>query len=75
MIEALVKTLGAGLSIWQSKEKRKYVDKLIRLKREYYEEYNKEVSDDSVLDGLVFELELLGIAFASKVTESDIADK
>ena len=67
MTDALFKALASGLSIWQSKEARKYLDKLIKLKTDYYEEYNQEISDDAVLDNIRFELRILGEAFTSKV--------
>ncbi len=69
MIGSLFKVLGAGLELWESKEKRKYVDKLIKLKREYYEESNKERPDSAILDNLEFELELLCNAFSSKASQ------
>lgn len=75
MINSFMKSLGAGLSIWEHKEKRKYVDKLMKLKRDYYEESNKDISDDAILDNIEFELELLGIAFSSKVTQKNAANK
>jgi len=75
MIDSLFKVLGSGLALWESKEKRKYVDKLIALKKEYYEEYNKEISDDAVLDNIRYELQFLGEAFSSKVGASDATDK
>ena len=69
MTEALIKSLSAGLSLWKSKEARKYVNKLMGLKRDYYEEYNKSLSDrdDAVLDNIEFELRLLSEAFSSQV--------
>lgn len=75
MTEALFQALASGLSLWQSKEARKYVDKLIRLKRDYYEEYNQEISDDAVLDNLRFELRLLSEAFSSKVGAENTENK
>ena len=74
MTEALFLALHSGLSIWQSKESRKYLDKLIKLKKEYYEEYNQEISDDAVLDNIRFELRLLSEAFSSKVGAANPKD-
>lgn len=67
MTEALFLALQSGLSIWQSKEARKYLDKLLKLEKEYYEEYNQEISDDAVLDNIRFELRLISKAFNSQV--------
>lgn len=67
MFESLVKTLGVALSIWEHHEKTKYIDKLVRLKREYHEEINKPFGsrDNNVLDHLEFELRLLSDAWAA----------
>lgn len=75
--EALLKVLGAGLSIWDSKEKSKYVDRLMRLKKEFYDEYNKpqDSRSDAILDGIEFELRVLSLAFSSSVGKQDAADK
>jgi len=71
MVESLFKVLASGLSLWQSKESRKYLDKLIRLKKEWYEEYNLDRPDMAKLDNIEFELRLLSEAFASKVGKPD----
>lgn len=58
MIEALLKALTTGLSIWEHKEKNKYLDRVIKLKKDWYEEYEKELSlrDHAVLDHIEREL-------------------
>ena len=73
MVDALIKCLAAGLEIWNSKEKTKYIDKLVSLKKEYYEESNKPLPerDDAVLDNLEFELRLLASGFAASVGKPD----
>jgi hypothetical protein len=73
MFESLLVVLGAGLQLWLSKEKTKYVDKLISLKKDYYEESNKpfDLRSDAVLDNLEFELRILGTAFAANVGKQD----
>ena len=78
MIGALFQSLAAGLSLWQSSEKRKYLDKLISLKRDYYEEFNKgpSVRSDAILDNIQFELQLISLAFSSAVTgEQNLTNK
>ena len=54
MIQALFEALSAGLGIWKSKESRKYLDKLMKLEKKYYEAINKseEDWDDAVLDNI-----------------------
>jgi len=75
MIQTILQVLSAGLSIWEHKESRKYQDKLIKLEKEIYEEYNKEIPDNAVLDNLYFELQLLGKAFYSEIGTKNSLDK
>lgn len=67
MLEILFKVLGAGLSIWDSKEKTKYTDQLIQLKKDFYEEFNKGPGhrSNAVLDNIERELLILAEVFAS----------
>jgi len=67
MLESLIGALKSGLSLWESTESRKYIDKVIRLEREYYEEDNKQRPDMAVLDNIEFELRLVCESFSSKV--------
>lgn len=69
MGELVLQILGAGISLLNEKEKHKYVDKYLDLKKRYNEEINRpenEYSDDFVAR---VELELLdlGRAFAISV--------
>lgn len=66
MISSVFKVLEAGLGLWKSKESRKYLDKVIKLKREWYEEYNKETSDHAILDNIERELLILCESFSSQ---------
>ena len=67
MFETLLRALGTGLSIWESKEKTKYVDRYISLKTSYYREFNKPdaARSDAVLDNLRDELCILSDAFSA----------
>jgi hypothetical protein len=60
MFAAILGIAEAALSIWSSKLKQKYIDKVENLKREYYAEINKprEERDNAALDNLEFELRL-----------------
>ena len=71
MIKALFEALGAGLELWGTKESRKYLDKLIRLEKEYYEESNLSRPDMAKLDNIKFELRLLSKAFAAEARKPD----
>lgn len=69
MFASLLGILGSALSIWDNKEKRKYIDKMLQLKKDYYEEFNKPlaVRSDAVLDNLEFELRNLADAVAADI--------
>lgn len=69
MWESLAKALAAGLSLWDHKEKNKYVEKLMDLEKERHEEINKpmEDRDNSAIDRLDFELCVLCNSFSSIV--------
>lgn len=75
MVESILGILEAGLSLWQSYEKRKYVDKLMSLKRDYYNELKKDPAErsDAVLDNIRFELLNLGAGFSAAVKVENLA--
>ena len=77
MIDSLFKALAAGLSIWESKEKTKYVDQLMSLKKDYYAEWNKDpaIRSDAVLDDIKLKLRILCDAFSTGVIGKDSAPK
>jgi hypothetical protein len=77
VIETALKLLETGLSLWLHKEKTKYVDKLMDLKRKYYEEINRpaDLRNDAVLDSLEFELCVLALAFTSSVGKPNAQDQ
>lgn len=74
MISTIFGILGSALSIWESKEKTKYMDKYIKLKKEWYEEYHKEPRDDASLDNLEFELKLLVDAVSAEIERSNASN-
>lgn len=75
MIQVIFNVLQAALQLWENKEKTKYVDKLISLRKSYHEEINKspDTRSDAVLDDIEFELRVLSIAFSTTVTGSNVA--
>lgn len=77
MFEALLKVLGSGLSLWESSEKRKYVDRLMALKKDYYEEFSKDpaIRSDATLDNIIRELCILGDAFSTSVGAENASPK
>ena len=83
MIRVVMELAKSALSLWESKEKTKYYDRLIKLEKEWYEEYNKptmeeapdlrprEWRDNAVLDRLDNELLILGKVISTKIGESN----
>lgn len=69
LIDSIFMALGSGLKLWSSHESRKYIDKYINLKKDYYEEINKpeHLQDHAKLDNIEFELKLLCVGFNSSV--------
>lgn len=72
MITEIISLLGAGLSLWDHKEKNKYRDRLTELERKWREEISKPRAkqSDAVLDNIEFELVLLAKGFAGSVAEA-----
>ena len=73
-MDNLFKALAAGLTLWQHKDAREYLDLVIKLRREWYEEYNKEVPIDSVLDNIELQLQHISESFSSQVGISYFKD-
>ncbi len=71
----IIGLLNTGLNLWESKEKRKYTAKLIKLKKDYYEEYNKENPDDAILDNLEWKLRTLCKSFGSEARTENPTSK
>jgi len=71
MTTALIGALKAGLSLWDHKEKHKYIDKVLKLEKDYYEEDNKERPDHARLDNIDWELRLICEVFSSKVGKTN----
>lgn len=77
MFEQLAKALAAGLSLWEHKEKNKYKERLLELRREYRAEDAKPVGTgdgcrrNNVLDNLWDELCLLNDSWTGQVGEKD----
>ena len=72
MIEALTGALKSGLSLWESKESRKYIYRVIKLEKEYYEEDNKDRPDMALLDNIEFQLRLISHSFSSQVSKQNL---
>lgn len=64
-IQLILGILEQGLKLWNSKEADKYISKLISLKKDWYEEYNKPISErsDVKLDTIELQLRILCQSF------------
>lgn len=67
MFELILGLLEVGLQLWLEKEKNKYTDRMLDLKRRYYEEFNKpdNVRSNAILDNVEFELRQLAREFTT----------
>lgn len=61
-----VGVLKAGLELWSSKEATKYLDRVVKLEKEYNDEMAKHPDDrsDLSIDGILLELRILGQSFS-----------
>jgi chorismate mutase len=69
MFSAILGIIEAALSIWSSKLRQKYIDRVGEIKRAYYEEYNKPDAErsDAVLDNLANELCIAAQELATEI--------
>jgi chorismate mutase len=69
MFIAILGIVEAALSIWASKLRQKYIDRVGEIKRAYDEEYNKPDSErsDAVLDNLERELCIAAEELAAEI--------
>lgn len=77
MVNLLLGVLEQGLKLWNSHESTKYLDKLLKLKREWYEEYNKPLDErsDNRLDDIEFELRILADSFIQAAQAQNTQNK
>lgn len=64
-VKLILGVLEQGLKLWNSKEANKYLDKLIKLRKDWYEEYNKPLDErsDVKLDSIELQLKILCQSF------------
>lgn len=57
-LELILGVLKEGLKLWNAKESSKYIDRVIKLEKEYYEELSRPEDERSqlALDKCLFEL-------------------
>lgn len=56
MFEAILALLTSGLNFLDDKLKTKYIDEMIDIKQQYYDEQNKPDADWALLDNLEFRM-------------------
>jgi hypothetical protein len=63
--ELIMKVLEQGLILWNTSESNKYLDKLIKLKKGWHEEYSKPLDErsDVKLDTIELQLKILCQSF------------
>jgi hypothetical protein len=73
-VKLILGILEQGLKLWNSKEATKYIDKMIKLKKEWYEEYNKPLNQrsDVKLDFIELQLRILCQSFIQAPKRTDI---
>jgi len=67
MLSTLLKITGSALSLWESKEKRRYLDEFLQLEKDYYVEINKDIVDDACVDVISFKLRLICEALSTEI--------
>ncbi len=69
MVEAIIRLLGSSVEYLHTREKRKYQDKFLKLRADYYEEANKphDDVDDRKLSNIKHELKLLSNVVAAEL--------
>lgn len=75
-VKLILGILEQGLKLWNSKEAVKYIDKMIKLKKEWYEEYNKPLDDrsDVKLDNIELQLRILCQSFIQAPKRENLKD-
>jgi hypothetical protein len=77
MVDSVFKLLGAALSIWESKEKTKYQDEYLRLKKEWRDEMDQpdDYRSQLAIDRIERELRDLASSFSYSITGANPTSK
>lgn len=75
-VKLVLSILEQGLKLWNSREANKYIDKMTKLKEEWYEEYNKPLEDrsDMRLDDIELRLRILCQSFVQTPKRTNTQD-
>lgn len=76
MVNLVLGVLEQGLKLWNSHESTKYLDKLIKLKKEWHEEFQKPIEnrDHNRLDDIELELRILAESFIQAAGKQNAVD-
>jgi hypothetical protein len=74
MTTALFEALAAGLTLWKDKNATKYLDDVLKLQKEWVDEYNKprEKRSNANLDHIEQQLHIISKLFTSSVRGKDV---
>lgn len=77
MFADLVKLFTVGLTLWEHKDKTKYLDQKIRLEKEYYAELKKpdDRRSDARLDDIEHELRILASGWSTIALRTHAQDQ
>lgn len=69
MFLVILELIKVALDLWASKEKRKYIDEMLSIQKDYYEETAKPDNQrsDAVLDSLEFRAKILAQAIIKDI--------
>ena len=70
----VVTLFNTALKLWNNKESTKYIDREIKLQKEWYEEYAKNPHSRVALDSIANELRILRAAFIRQANSPDAND-
>jgi uncharacterized protein YqeY len=65
--------LEQGLKLWNNKEGRKYLDRVIKIRTEYAKEFNRPDRSDLALDRLLDEYRIIARSFTEGAIGNDAA--
>ena len=70
----VVTLFNTALTLWKNKDATKYIDREIKLQKEWYDEFSKTPHSRLALDGISRELRILRAAFIRQANSPDAND-
>lgn len=72
IIDSIFSILSSAFGIWESKEKTKYIDKLMSLQKDWNDEKSRADYSRAALDNIRIELRILAAAFSTAAKPKDV---